>query len=439
MKKPSHSDRFLSAKRGRKRLGRQQRLRKRPKRQPTFGPGSLVGWMAEQRMGPVNVTQDGGAFTLTVPSVFSVINNPEDTVKVIANLVAVARSPERISTLVFDHSRMQRYDLAAEKAFDVVASEIERAYTRAGRKLFILGHYPPDESTKRFLRAIGIIQSLKVKQEYLPDSEEQGLEIFVAHRGRGVEEVVFGHADRKARETKRFVDHINRCLQRNGRWLSDEGIERLATYAGEILANAEEHSGRGEWLLAGYLDDSTDMHMCEIAVLSFGRSFSETFLALPDDSFPVSQVRPYLTAHRSKGLFSPKWTVEDLLTVVALQGGISCKNESLLSTRGKGTIDLIHFFEQVHDECAEGSKTPCEMAILSGNTHIRFDGTYRLRQDSTKRDIIAFNAAGSLDDPPDSKYVMHLKYRLPGTAISIRFALSPADMTSALTTTSVPS
>lgn len=318
-------------------------------------------------MGEVQQTTDRGSLrVVNVPEVFSVISNPEGVIRVLAALAAIGKDAANVGSIFFDHSRMREYDLAAEQALDSVATEIERGYELSRRQLRTLGRYPEGESAVRFLKAIGIIRSLNVTHERIPSAVQQKLEIFVAHRAQGKEEVVFGSADRKSRETRRFVDHIDRCLARRHRKLTDSGIERLATYAGEVLANAEEHSGRGEWLLAGYLDDATSDHICEIAVLSFGQSFSETFLRLETMSFPRSQVEPYLEAHSEGGFFSPAWTVEDLLTVVALQGGISCKNQSDADTRGKGTIDLIRFFEQMHEECARGGATPCEMAILSG-------------------------------------------------------------------------
>lgn len=443
MKRWIDSDAFLTVKRRRKRLKRKEVLARRAmstpgggrkRRQPSFPSASLVGWLASAEKG-VEKREIGTQCLLKIPETFSVIRNPEEVIRMLAYVADVARSPRKISSLFFDHSRMQVYDLAAEQTLDTVASEIFRTYQTGGQRLRIGGLLPQDEATARFLRAIGIIRHLNISHEYVSPTVEETLEIFVAHRRAAAEEIVFGSQDRKSRETRRFVDHINKCLRRNKRELSSSGVERLATYAGEILANAEEHSGRGEWLLAGYLDNSTSTHMCEIAVLSFGETFAETFMKLDIGSFPMRQVQPYLEAHISKGLFSPKWTMEDLLTVVALQGGISCQNTSELDTRGKGTIDLISFFQQMHDECAAGASTPCEMAILSGRTHILFDGTYRLGRDSTNRDVIAFNPSNSLEDSPDDRFVRHLKYKLPGTAISMRFSLSPEDTT----TTSVAS
>ena len=326
---------------------------------------------------------------------------------------------------MFDHSSMESFDLAAEQAIDTVAGDIELATSLSGRPMRVMGRYPKAQKATRFLRSIGIIKKLKVSHEYLPADEQANIEIFVAHRRQGTEDVVFGKADRKSAETKRFVDHIDKCLSKNGRQLSAGGIERLSTYIGEVLANAEEHSERGEWLLAGYLDNSSDGHFCEIAVLSFGKTIAETFRQLDLSSYPMLQVEPYILAHSDRGLFTKSWEPNDLLALVALQGGISCRNDSNQTTRGQGTIDLISFFERMHRECQGESGSGCKMAIFSGHTHIMFDGTHVLKKDSGGRDVIAFNKTNSLEDPPDESHVKHVENAFPGTAISIRFPLQP--------------
>jgi hypothetical protein len=64
------------------------------------------------------------------------------------------------------------------------------------------------------------------------------------------------------------------------------------------------------------------------------------------------------------------------------------------------------------------------MAILSGKTHILFDGTYQMAPDASGRNVIAFNAQNDLSSKPDPKYVRNLGGDgFPGTVISIRFPM----------------
>jgi len=208
------------------------------------------------------------------------------------------------------------------------------------------------------------------------------------------------------------------------RQMTPRGRAALLSYTGELIDNIEQHGQSANWYISSYLDPDRIPPTCEVAIFNFGLTFADTFQALAQSSFPRQLVAPYLEAHHRGGWFSPAWNTEDLLTLVALQGGISSKASDSSDTRGQGTVDLITFFQDICAACDPGSLAHARMAMLSGNTHILFDGTYRMAPDSTGRQVLAFNVANSLAEPPDSRYVRHLRdIRFPGTVGSIRFPL----------------
>ena len=214
------------------------------------------------------------------------------------------------------------------------------------------------------------------------------------------------------------------CLKRVKRRLKPAGRMNLANYVAEILNNAEEHAGLVDWTIQGYLDTSLVVPICEIALFNFGRSFADTFRDLPRDSYTWTQIGRYIEIHRTARLFRRNWQEEDLLTVVALQPHVSSKNTIETDTRGHGTVELIDFFQRVHQECTK-QNAGAEMGIVSGSTYIRFDGRYKLQDGGEGRRVIAFNADNSLMQQPDPKYVRSLgQVRFPDTIISIRFPLT---------------
>jgi len=94
--------------------------------------------------------------------------------------------------------------------------------------------------------------------------------------------------------------------------------------------------------------------------------------------------------------------------------------------RGTGTVQLIEAFQQLHRECAAGDTQEPSMAIISGSTHILFNGKYRMEKDSNGRHIIAFNEKNDLNDPPDEDCVTRLgDVAFPGTIVSLQFNLNP--------------
>ena len=68
-----------------------------------------------------------------------------------------------------------------------------------------------------------------------------------------------------------------------------------------------------------------------------------------------------------------------------------------------------------------------KMSIISGNTQIDFDGTYRIARIQNKYGEIVsrmtFNTTNSLEDKPDSKYVFHIDNYFPGTIISAQLLI----------------
>lgn len=355
-----------------------------------------------------------------IPAVFSLITDPKNSLTAICQLANTARSGQKIKRYEFNHSNMKEMDLAAECILDLVATEISREYRSAKRTLRFGGVYPPNASLRRLLRGIGIIKHLKIEHEYLGPQQMAKIEVF---EGRSSKDDVAepGALTSAEREAKNLVDHINQCLLKSNCQLTEIAVRELSTYASEVMGNADEHSEQSSWFIKGYYDHD-EPYYCEVTIVNFGKTIAETFLDIGEDSYEYKKILPYLKKHR-KSKLSSKWEVEDLLTVMALQSGISSKNLNKNSTRGMGTVEMIEFFCKIAEECST-THFP-EMAILSGTTHIAFDGGYRLSSDVWGKKIIAFNKTNDLNLPPDPDYVSSTKpLYFPGTVISIRFPLS---------------
>jgi hypothetical protein len=427
MKKLRPSSQYLSERRQRKWLARLAKLRARRYLEnlaealvvPYESPA--ISMLAAQNP-TVDVPRRPARLDVEIPKTFSVFDNASQSLGAAARLARAARHAS-FEEVFFDHSRMATVDLAAESVLDFIALEVDReSRSRRQRGTAFGGKFPTDPALVRYLRAIGIIRSLGVRNAYLPPGHRRGVRVFYARSHKHLRPSVAGAPDHKETVIKAFVDHFDRCLRDNDRTLTQEGRMRLGHYTGEILANAEDHSGMRDWTIAGYLDNAREGHRCEIAIFNFGRTISETLQDVPVDSPVYRDITPYVEEHARKSLFGAEWTRENLLTLVALQGHISSKNVRPGIDRGQGTVDLIHFFQQVHDECGT-DKAAAQMAIMSGQTHIKFDGKYKMRL-SRGRQVIAFNASNDLGLPPDLKYITNLSVAFPGTVISIAFPLA---------------
>lgn len=387
---------------------------------------------------------EGNRLTLNVPRRFSLIDNPEETLFFIANVAFVSKliSGKKLKGVEFNHTDVGVHDLGAEILLGVAALELQTIAELRRVNLTLSGKYPAHTRKARLIRKMGVVKKLRIASA-IDTSELKDIKIF-DEKGSKELHVEPGAKDAKNRIVTKFVDHINDCLLATERVLTESAKGDLVNFLGEIVGNAEDHSGAKSWHICGYLDDCDELQpdeirFCEIVIYNFGKSFADTFVELPADSYAVSLVKPYLDHHSARRLFSKQWAKTDLLTLAALQSNISCKNIDENSDRGQGTVDLIEFFQKVARECVTERSKEAKMVLITGSTHITFDEKYQIQKDEFGREIIAFNESNDLNEVPDRNYVSHLsQVRFPGALIAIRFPLKYKDTEKVKTESEVP-
>ena len=283
---------------------------------------------------------------MEIPATFSIIEAPEQAIKTIG-LVARAAGRDDVSEINFDHRAVKQYDLAAEAILDMVALDVRNRRHGTRAPLKFTGELPADANAARFIRAIGITHYLDVADMSLKPSEEMKLRRFYQKRRTPDPSVRTTVSSEKALVLAQFADQIDACLGTVDRQMTPRGRAALLSYTGELIDNIEQHGQSANWYISSYLDPDRIPPMCEVANFNFGLTFADTFQALAQSSFPRELVAPYLEAHHRGGWFSPAWNTEDLLTLIALQGGISSKASDSSDTRGQGTVDLITFFQDI--------------------------------------------------------------------------------------------
>ncbi len=370
-----------------------------------------------------------GYINFIAPSRFSLTLYPEETLAAISNLANQLRI-NRVTKVRIDFSKVTIYDVGANALLNILIKEISIQSRKDGYKINWDGLYPQDVDLKRFIKGMGAIKNLKVSHEYLPKEESAKLETFEDRCRNYAYGIKASEADKKAKVSQAFSDYINKCLAHINKKLTQNARHKICAYVGEIIDNAEEHSGMHEWSIQGYLDTHPSEWKCEIVIFNFGATFPQTFQRLSKDHYAREKINPYLEAHGKRRLFQKGWRQEDLITLISLQGGISSKNNNDSDTRGNGTVDLIEFFQEIHRACnSENNQNPAIMSLISGSTKILFDGTYTMAKNAGGNGVIAFNPTNDLMERPDSAFVKQIEgVEFPGTVLSIKFNL-PASRT----------
>jgi hypothetical protein len=128
--------------------------------------------------------------------------------------------------------------------------------------------------------------------------------------------------------------------------------------------------------------------------------------------------------YTKKGLFSKaEFEEQTLWTLYALQEGVTSKADW---KRGNGSIRFIDSFFSLKGDNEKDNIS--YLSIVSGNTRITFDGTYRLidkikGKNNRKYKMMTFNENGDIENKPDKKYVIFAENYFPGTIISAKICI----------------
>lgn len=372
-----------------------------------------------------------------IPKYFDLYENPEKSLLFInAATKLIARGKRK--DYLFNYKKNKTHCLGVECLLGVALTAARNSNINfKDTTIQINGIYPNDEQYLEIIRDIGLVKEISNSpQGKVLDSTEATKKtnpkkrIFSADSIGKENASAFAH-DRKNITAEKFTSYINECLNDHSLKLVHDAEKHLTSCMGELLDNAERHCGleqRPRWYLRGFVNNNIRNPICELAVFNFGKTIDETFEDLPADHFSLSQqVKPYVEMHKNKrGMFK-----EGLTTVAALQGRVSCKNEKETDSSGTGTIELLKLFQDMHDNLKKMGKDirgGIKMTLISGCTHINFDGSYQLRHrlvNDEESDIFTypFNNVG-LESEPDRTYLKRMKdARFPGVMINIRFPL----------------
>lgn len=389
----------------------------------SFGNRSVILRMLADSSPAPRFSLPQTSLRIAAPKLFSLQADPEGVIGFVSSLAKTLMSTP-VSDIYLEMDAVVEQDLGAHALLDKLVDEVMTECRVRQTKLAWRGSFPKNQEQRRFICAMGVVDQLGLSARYLSPADESKIRRFSRHCRHYIRAIRPEVKDEKTKAAEKFAQYVNRCLGTEGKSLTPMARHLLCSYVGEVVENAEVHAGMVDWTMHGYLDMSTAQPQCQIIVFNLGKSIAQTLEELPAGSYTRQQIAEFLDAHSSGGLFTRSWRQEDLLTLVALQGTVSCKNVSEDTTRGNGTADLIEFFQRMHDERTGSTGQAAQMFIISGDTRIIFDGTYRISKNSAGTRLIAFNDDNNLKQPPDHRYVKPLKNaRLPGTMIGVQFPI----------------
>lgn len=369
---------------------------------------------------------NGSVATVRLPRVFSISENPEETIRTLRRLYTVGKK-ERVGKIVFNYDDCEQMGLSASTIMDVIVLALEQFRNENYLDWELEGNFPKREDVRTMLCASGLLYHLKIDTPWR-DVDGDRIKRFQTVSGEGN-----GKTGKSSATATGLARYFSECLKTQHLELTDNGKRLLSGILGEVLDNCESHGGTGStWYTQGHyqLVKGNEFGEMQLLFLSLGDSIYE---GLKNDSSRETQQRLDFIKQNSKYKISNKNDEEILYTVCALQEGISRlrdKNKPGYAGRGSGTVRMIQFFEDIGE--TEATNVEQQLTIVSGNVFLSFDKRYKMDTVSFEEDlafgsgdkkIIAFNKDNDIYNKPDKSCVRRIDERFPGTIISLKFYL----------------
>ncbi len=366
-----------------------------------------------------------------IPKKFSLTDSPEDSFKVIYRILLKLRN-QHTPRLEIDYTHCSRLDLDAQIFLDIILKdylEYFRKNRRAGIKsnLSLTGLNKLSTESRKLLYSVGSY-AIHVS------GEEIKFDDIIPYRLCERRDVQVEEAkDYKAIDTTHLVDYVIDCLERMGRKLTGDAKRDLSQVIGEILINAFEHSSINCRYSVGLFreknEEGSHFGLFKLVIFNFGKTIYEQF---KDPECPtkhiVRRMEELSAEYTTRNFFMIReFEEETLWTLYALQEGVTSKDN--YKRRGNGSIRFIDSFFNLKGGAIMDSIS--RLTLLSGNTRISFDGTYKIGEiikgDSTFQ-VMAFNKENDISVKPDKNYVKFADSYFPGTMISANILISEGDV-----------
>lgn len=333
----------------------------------------------------------------------SLFENPEKVLRILLRLLHNARLNNIYPRLEFE----SRISFGALYLIDNICWEIGQ------KRSWGIHLSKMDENDKRILSKLRSFDSSEYDDDYAFMLNEK----VIINRQGGA----FANQQYKVK-SKIVTDMIQRAIRETSLpefVLSPEGYQAISSTIGEHFDNILQHVPDAQH---GYLCGFYNKELKEVVILifNFGKTIAET---LRINKLPIEikdEINNVIESHKKKKflLFGQSFTESNALTLLALQEGISSRLQYDKS-RGHGIMDFI-------EHCFELNEN-CKISIISGDTAIKIDSNYKIRENTflgRKRRILAFNPTNDLYEKPDNKFVCNLPLVFPGVIIETRIPLN---------------
>ena len=378
------------------------------------------------------ITPGSGQITVEIPKHFCFCTHYEECLVAI-KLLASSMYDYLGYKISLDFSKCAKVDTAALFIVQVVRLEISRRIQHIQNNLKFLTIVPemvviPPKSRDvvRLLLNLGF----PVNEEDIIKADKDSTLVPIDNLGylRGRKTQKHYLENKKSVSTTIVVKYLNSCLKFHGYELAEQEVNSIDGLIGEVLSNAEDHSGNNLWfltanfskeLLYSELDDVGEMNL---TILNFGNSIYEAFMDTKDKNIEIyNQVEGYAKNIMSKPNTN-NFSEEQLFLLATMQDQIS-RLKFERESRGTGTMKFINSFLELGDYENKAKGYVPNLSLFSGAVQLICDNKYKpFRKDEVY--CLSLNPENDLRKAPDSSHLKGLSQKFPGTLISVKIYIN---------------
>jgi len=374
-----------------------------------------------------------GDLKVIIPDDFSFVTGYNTAIRTIKQFAtSLYEFPGQEITL--DFSSCKKADSAALFVMQIVRLEIEeRLIVLQGRIKTIsvlprLDVLPPkDRDVSRLL----IVSGFPNKKPIADTEGESTLEpINAMGYYKGTKSQKHYLENKKSVYSTKVVTYLDSCLGHHEYMLTDDEKQDIDGIIGEVLNNAEDHSGKNNWFMTANfskeLFDTGDEEVGELnlTIMNFGNTIYEAFVNTKNDNMKTyTDVCGYVEDIHSTEA-GRRFSEEGLMVLATMQDQIS-RLKFAEPSRGTGTMRFINSFLKLGDfENKEKNFVP-NLSIFSGKVHLKCDNIYKPFPKETVY-CLSLNAEQDLKQPPAESHLMKLGEKFPGTLLSVKIYINKA-------------
>lgn len=362
---------------------------------------------------------------ITIPPVFSISENPEETIKLLRQIYTIGKTPQN-GKICFNYDKCQTMGLSASTILDVIILALEQLHREKNWDWELEGNLPTSENVRTILCASGLPYHLNVQPPWLVNEER--IKCFETVSGESN-----GRRGKSSNTATNLTKYFDTCLGTQGLELNDEGKRLLGGIMGEVLENCDNHGGKdGTWYTQGHyqLIKGNKYGEMQLLFLNLGNTIFEGFKS---GTSKETKKRLVYIENAIRYELNNQIDQEVLYTLLSLQEGISRlrdKSKEGYAGRGSGTVRMIQFFQDIGE--TEDNDMAQQLTILSGKVFINFNSKYKMEEvnfdgdeafGTGSKNIIAFNQYNDIFREPDVTCVKKIRENFPGTVISLKFYL----------------